>query len=584
VSGRLGPLAALLGFATIIVVGLYGRALDYELAWMDETEIAQRAIVLAPGESPLHAFTRPLHASAQGVNPYWRPLQILTATAVYDVAGPTPRYYRVVLFAAAIATCFAFGALAWHLLGSLPLALVATALAAAHPAMIESWVWISGLGEALSGAFVLASVGASALALASAGRVRSAWELGSLAALALALLSKEKAVVVPVLVGALWLARAVARGDLRERPPLALVVAQVALVLAYVVARPLLMGHGLVAAAPIGGDRPTHVLSALASWPATFAWLVLPLHSTASDAVAIVRSPADPRVWLGLALPIASFAAAWWLARRGRPIAAFGIAWIWIAFAPTSNLFPQIHAHAERYLFLSVFGLALAAVDCADALAARVVPGGRVAAATVLAALVALGFAQRTWARTPDWRSTETLFRADVARDPGYREGRFHLASGLVAKGRFAEADVELRALRDAASLDRSSYVNAFGVEELGCAVDVGLGRGAQAIAAYERRERESSPLAADPGLRTCVAQALEAAGRAPDAVALYERVLASLGGQPPPPALSLALARAYAKSGRRDDAQRWLARAEAEGPRDPVFDGQLRQVERLIR
>jgi tetratricopeptide (TPR) repeat protein len=583
VSSRLGSLAALLGFATVVVVGLYGRALDYELAWMDETEIAQRAIVLAPGESLGHAFTRPLHASTQGVNPYYRPLQILAATAVYDVAGPTPRYYRVLLLAAAIATCFAFGALAWHLLDSLVLAIVATGLAAAHPAMIESWVWISGLGEALSGAFVVASVGASALALASAGRARAGWTVLSLAALALALLSKEKAVVVPALVGALWLARAVARGDLRERPPLALVGAQVALVLGYLLARPLLMGHGLVAAPPIGGDRVSHVLSALASWPASLAWLVLPLHSTASDAVAIVRSPADPRVWLGLALPVASFAAAWWLARHGRAVAAFGMAWIWIAFAPTSNLFPQIHAHAERYLFLSVFGLGLAAADCADALAARIAPAARIAVAFALVAAVALGFAQRTWARTPAWQSTETLFGADVARDPGYREGRFHLASALAAQGRLAEADAELRALREP-SPDRSSYVNAFGVEELGCAVDVGLGRGAQAIAAYERRERESSPLAADPGLRTCVAQALEAAGRAPEAVALYERVLASLGAQPPPPALSLALARAYAKSGRRDEAQRWLARAEADGPREPAFGGQLRQVERLIR
>jgi tetratricopeptide (TPR) repeat protein len=584
VSGRLAPLAAIAFVATSIVLALYGRALDYQLAWMDETEIGQGAIVLAPGEPWTKAFTRPLHASAQGVNPYYRPLQILAATAVYRVAGPTPRFYRAVLLAAAIGTCFAFGALAWRLLANLPLALAATALAAAHPAMIEGWVWISGLGEALSGCFVVASVAAAVLALDRTGRARALWSGIALATLALALLAKEKAVVVPALVGAFWLARAIARRDASDRAPLVLIGAELAVVALYAIARPLLMGRGLVAAAPIGGDRVTHVLSAIASWPASIGWLVFPLHSSASDAVAVVRTPADPRVLLGVALPIASLAAAFWLARRGRPIAAFGIAWIWIAFAPTANLFPQIHAHAERYLFLSVFGLALAAGDLADAVAARVAPGVRLAAASALVGLVAVGVAQRTWARTPVWQSTETLFHADVATDPGYREGRFHLASALVAQGRFAEADLELRELRRPPPADRSGYVNAIGVEELACAVDVGLGRTAQAIAEYQRHERESSGLANDPGLRSCAAQALEAAGRPQEAAALYERVIASLAGQPPPAALSLALARAYAKSGRRDDAQRWLARAEADGPREPAFDGQLRQVERLLR
>jgi hypothetical protein len=31
----------------------------------------------------------------------------------------------------------------------------------------------------------------------------------------------------------------------------------------------------------IGGDRVTHLLSAVAAWPASFAWLAAPLHSSA---------------------------------------------------------------------------------------------------------------------------------------------------------------------------------------------------------------------------------------------------------------------------------------------------------------
>jgi tetratricopeptide (TPR) repeat protein len=363
-----------------------------------------------------------------------------------------------------------------------------------------------------------------------------------------------------------------------------LVGAQLALVAIYLVARPMLMGHGPVAASPIGGDRLTHLLSALASWPGSVAWLALPLHSTASDGAAIVRSFGDWRPWVGALLPVATLVLAIVAALRGRPVAAFGLAWVWIAFLPTSNLIPQIHARAERYLFLSAFGYALVLVDVLRAIATRINPGAAVAAATAGALVVALGFAQRTWVRTPAWQSTETLFRTDLAGDPSYREGRFHLANALVVSGRFAEAEAELRALHAPLTEERTGYVNAIGVEQLTCATELGLGRPAQAVALLDRFEREQSPIARDPGVRSCAAQAMEAMGRTQDAAALYEKVVSSLGGAEPPAVVSLALARTYAKLGRREEAGQWLVRARANGPRDPSFDFQLMQVEKLLR
>ncbi|MCU0668028.1 MAG: hypothetical protein MUF70_01600 [Myxococcota bacterium] len=584
-------LAILFAVATLAVAVLYGRTLDHQLVWMDETEIGEAAIVLAPGVPWSSAFTRPLHASAQGVNPYYRPLQILVATAVHRAAGPTPRVYRAVLFAAAIGTAFAFGALALHLFANLPLAIAAMAVAIAHPAMIESWVWISGLGEALAGFFTIASVACAALALDRGPRARL-WTALSVAALALGLLSKEKAVVVPALVAALWLSQRLATDGVRgvfadraaSRRALLLVGALVAGVALYLVARPILMGRGLVAASPIGGDRVTHLLSAVASWSASMGWLAAPLHSTTSDAVDVVRSFGDGRVLAGALLPLATLGLALVAALRGRPVAAFGLAWVWIAFLPTSNLFPQIHARAERYLFLSAFGYALVLVDVFRAIAARIHPGAAVAAATAGALVVTLGFAQRTWVRSSAWQSTETLFRADLARDPGFREGRFHLANALVASGRFAEAEAELRALRAPAAGERSGYVNAIGVERLTCATELGLGRPAQVSALLDRLERERSPAAQDPGVRTCAAQALEAMGRTQEAASRYEQVVASLGGAEPPAGLSLALARTHAKLGHRTDARQWLDRARASGPRETAFDFQLMQVEKLLR
>jgi tetratricopeptide (TPR) repeat protein len=272
-------------------------------------------------------------------------------------------------------------------------------------------------------------------------------------------------------------------------------------------------------------------------------------------------------------------------ALRGRPVAALGLVWIWLAFLPTANLFPQIHAHAERYLFLSVFGAALVAVDLLDALAARVRPRRHVAVAAAIGALLVLGLAQRTWVRTPDWRSTEALFRVDVARDPAYREGRFHLARAFVLQQRNGEAAAELALLREM-SPERSgrwSYVNDVGVRELACATDVALGRNAEVIASFRELERSAPSAAEDPALRSCIALALEGAGQTEQASALYLRVVDSLAGEPPA-AVSLAIARTQAKLGRRAEAQQWLDRARRDGPRIPSFDFQLRQVEKLLR
>ncbi len=590
---RAVPLALIFAASLALVALLYARARNYELVWMDETEIGEGAILLAPGESWTAAFTRPLHRGA-GVNPYYRPLQIIVATAIHRVVGPAPTLYRVVLLAFAVATCTVFGALAWFLLDSLPLALLAVALAAAHPAMIESWVWISGLGEAMAACFALVSVALGVLALGRSGRSRLAWGALSTGLLVLALLSKEKAVVAPVLLAMTWLAGALRNATPREvlgdrsalRAVLVLVGAQVAIVVSYVIAwRPLMLGRALAAASPIGGDRVTHLLSAVAAWPESMLWLVAPLHSSASDTVAIVRSLGDAHVWLGLLLPLATLAAAVACTLRGRPVAALGLAWIWVAFLPTANLFPQIHAHAERYLFLSVFGAALVAVDLLNALASRVAPRRNVALAAAIGALFAFGLAQRTWVRTPEWRSTEVLFRADVARDPTYREGRFHLARAFVLQQRNGEAAAELAALHEMGPerSGRWGYVNDVGVRELACAAEVGLGRRAEVIASFRALERNGSSAAEDPALRSCVAQALEGLGQTEQAAELYQRVVDSLGGDPPAE-IALALARTQAQLGRRVEAQQWLERARRDGPRTPAFDFQLRQVEKRLR
>jgi hypothetical protein len=284
-------------------------------------------------------------------------------------------------------------------------------------------------------------------------------------------------------------------------------------------------------------------------------------------------------------LPIFSLAIWWILLRTSRPVAAFGLAWIWITFLPTANLLPQIHARAERYLFLSVFGAALLVVDLLPLLFTWGTPRARQVATLGLGVLLVLGLAQRTWIRMPDWRSTRTLFERDVARDPTFREGRFQLARALFEEQQYADASRELRALRKAMVPGAATRGNVAiaGVYELECSTELALRRYDAAASLVSEVGRSDPKAARSPSLRNCHARALESLGHFRDALAIYLDVAESLPGDPPA-ALSLALARTYARLGRKAEGRPWIERARRDAPREPHFDFELRRIERLYR
>jgi tetratricopeptide (TPR) repeat protein len=601
---RLAAGAALL-LPAALLLALHLRTLGYELVWMDEAEIGEREAMLRPGDAWTAAFQRPLHmrsgdALAKQANPYYRPLQVLLVTAIDAVAGPDPRAFRAVSLVTGCAAVTAFALLAFLLFERAWPAALAASLVAVHPAGLEAFVWISGISEGLSDLFVVVGLTTGLLCIGP----RPAWSRAarvaagalSLAALAIALFSKEKGIVLPPLLLAAVASRSLAAGSavarLAREPErsalhrgMILLALQAAVIVSYLVLRWLLLGHGLVSPGLVGGSRMRHLLSALGSWPASLAWIFFPASSSTSDVVQIVTSPVALLPWLGIGLALGSAVAWVALVRAGRPVAALGLAWIWIAFLPTSNLLPQIHARAERYVFLSVFGAALLVVDGLRLATSRLNPAlGRTAFAGVGLALVA-ALAQRTGVRTPAWRSTQTLFEADVAAEPRFREGRQHLALALFRAGRYAEADVQLEALVGEPSRfeGSSSYVNPVGVQELRCQNQLALGRAGEVVRHLERLGASEPQLSALPAMRACLAQAQAALGRPEQALDTYLAIVRELPEEPPA-ALSLLIARTHADLHQVPEALGWLERARRTGPREPAFHRQLDQVERQLR
>lgn len=584
----------LLLIPAFVFLALHLRTLDYGFVWTDETEIAAGALVV-PLRDLHRAFTEPRTGDlATGrAWAYYRPLQVLTVSVIHHTAGEAPWAYRLPSLLMGALTASIFAAFSWMLLGRPGPALFAALVPSLHPAGLEVYVWIAGLSESMAALFLLASL-ACALAWLrgppeSTRPAQLAW---CVAFFLLALFSKESAVVLPALLLA-WIAgAALARvkssgptlslfGFETSRRGVLLIAVLGVLALAHLlVLRPAVVGSPTVGAVPIDGSRVTHVLTALSTWPGSLGWLLLPLESNASDVARVVSTAVDPRPWLGLLLLVGSFIAWIVLARRRLTIAAFGLAWIWIAFLPAANLIPSLHAVAERNVFFSAFGLGLVLAELVPALLSQLRAPALVA--PVAACLLVVGLAQRTWARAPDWQSTISLFERDVARDPDYREGRYWLAGALLQAGRPAEAVEHLEVLipQIPGIPGKTSYLRG-DPRLLYChaLVDAGESRRAEH---FVRKLADSHPKrAANPTMRNCLAGAFEGQGRHSTALDIYLELLRTTNSSNP--WLLVAVSRCHASLGQRGEAESWLQRLPPQANLAPELERKVLEVRRIL-
>ena len=154
----------------------------------------------------------------------------------------------------------------------------------------------------------------------------------------------------------------------------------------------------------------------------------------------MARSLADPRVVLGAAFVAAIAVAAAWGWKRSRPLTLAAVIWA-VFFLPSANLlFPTGTIMAERLAYLPSLGVCLVVGHLGAALAAR----ARVVVVAIAVIAIA-GYAARTLARVPDWKSNLTLALADVATMP--RSAKLQAGAGmfLAEAGQAAQAEEHLR-------------------------------------------------------------------------------------------------------------------------------------------
>jgi hypothetical protein len=396
-----------------IVVGLlavvaFARALANDFTYDEGLVLARAAPFLQSGDFGALVSKRYFAASFEGT---WRPF--CTLTYMLDASlSMQPLTFKADDLVLHVAAALLVMALCRRLLPERHRrwAIVAGLVFALHPVTTETVDNASFREDALVTVFTTAT-----LLLALAGRPWLA-----LATFALGLLSKESAIVAPALLALIRVGRL---GDPRPpRPSLAALARELApygvVAGAYLAIRFGPLQTPMAYATYPGGSFGAALARQPAVWTHDLRLLVVPwpLCAELTGAFPFGRQPLGLFAGaLAVVLGYVAFivAAAW----RGQRALAFGLAWFLVALLPVSNLLPMPIPAAERFLYLPLVGIAIAAAAgvgiLAERMSRRAKAVGLTAAAGVLATYVVL-----VNLRHGDWKDDNALWRATVAVNP----------------------------------------------------------------------------------------------------------------------------------------------------------------------
>lgn len=465
---RVAAAAASLFLLFGLAAALYWPGLDGPPVWDDHEFVGGQAFLRDPGNvlEPLSptGFTRVLPVRGAA-----RPLWLSSVLTDPGRPGSGERRHRFV-------NLLWYAAGAWVLLclllattGDLPASLAGALLFLTHPTHVETVLLTTYRADLMAFFFTAAA----AWLVYESGRLERGFlaRAAAVVCVVLALLSKESAVVAPLLL--YWIDPA-RPGTWRKRLAFALGGVFALYLLFY---------------APRGGysltDRADALTSAYHRYPELFAATSRPLEPRAASSTALVeppdpppwsdgqgralrvlsgvraqgrallslawpfglapdpaprpaRTPLDPVAWASAALLAALLLTAARL-KKAAPLAAAGLAWIPLSLLPYMGFTAVKNTLGDRYLLFATAGAAMAA-----AAALSRVPAARRRLTLCGALLLACVWGAAARARLPDYASDEAFFRATLARDPEAPRARLGLALVLVDRDD-PGAEAELR-------------------------------------------------------------------------------------------------------------------------------------------
>ena len=385
---------------------------------------------------------------------YYRPIFLIWLLLNFKLFGLHAAGWHLAVLGLHLVVTWQVYRLGVRLLGSNPAALVAALIFGLHPVHIEAVAWISGVTEPLAAAFVLASL-LSWIRFREGARLA---DLGwSLAWFCLGLLTKEPAILVPVLLFAYDVllardsetdARVPMRSSIAALAPFAFAASL------YAAAR-LHALHGfsqLVTPIPLGQNLLT-IPSLLVFYARLLVW---PVGLSAFYDTPYVTTFAAALAPLLLCIVIGS-AGVYLLYRSRSRVAGFATVLMLLPLAPLMKLdifFRGEIAH-DRYLYLPSVGFVLLLGLLFRELSSRLESQQRQLAIGAVTVIAILLFGATMW-QSLYWANNLTLYARGVAIAPDNLVVRNDLANELMQRGK---RDVAIDQYRDVLRRDPTFWL-----------------------------------------------------------------------------------------------------------------------------
>ncbi len=360
-----------------------------------------------------------------GVTNYYRPMMSFGYLLCYRLFGPKAFAFHlanVILHAAVVLLLYD---VTRRLFRSEFVAVAAALVFALHPAHTESVDWVGAVTDLELTLFFLAAFWFYLrIPRLSSGHPSRPWfaiQIGVVLSLALAALSKEPALTLPVILAIYEHLYREDRGETRVFEKIARYTPAWAFVPVYVLAR----AHFLGGFVPVQVGRPGAAtdelaLSAVALLGQYAEKMLWPVHLCAYYVFPTSWLVLLPEVLGGIAAVVLGSLLFILLWKRAR-LASFGLVWFLVTLAPTLNIrWMPVAAFAERYLYLPSVGLCWVVAWACWWLWGIAAPLGRVwriALAAVAAALM-VAATLRIVTRNRDWKDDLTFYQRTLAYSP----------------------------------------------------------------------------------------------------------------------------------------------------------------------
>jgi protein O-mannosyl-transferase len=408
-------------------------------------------------DDPWYVLNNPLIKSWHPAN-LWRiatemsvknfaPLTIFSLLVDHTLFGLNAGGYHIVNVLLHAANTLLVCLLVSRLSGHRSAGIITAALFAVHPVQIETVAWVSSRKTLLCSLFMLGS-GLCWLRTDRTGR----HEFWGTVLLALALLSKAAAIIVPAMVIAYDLL--IARRKLSEAVSRQIIPGFLCVLLLSIT----MSAQNLY----MGGLRGHMELSKphLLAVDSVIVWKYVGMLFAPSN-LSLLYDPPTSGIAVSVAWSLLGWAAVFgmcWRWRHSRPGVAFAVVCWFCLLAPVLNLYPITTLMNDRYLYLPcicLFALVATAGVRLIAISRNLAAGETVrancrrqfainSAAAVMVAGIVCGYARLSTQRLPDWKDNYTLWQKTVGQMPQLAVVQIQWADALHEAGQEAAARAAL--------------------------------------------------------------------------------------------------------------------------------------------